>query len=275
MKSFFLAGIFTLCTGALFAQHGYVRINTGYAAPLGAQKFGENHSYGASSTTEVYTGVYGTLGSGFSVQAAYGRRKNIFGWDLEVAYQAGEKNEVHESGPGYPEGTARLFANGVSVTPAFTITVDEGKVQPYMRVGPTLGFYKVHYEENYLLGTSRVESNYAEEYYGNAALGVKGSLGLVFNTGKMIQFFTEIQFASMSYAPSKGKIVSYDIDGENMMDFLTDEEKSFRFEEGITLYGGEPENYNRVKNPLPFGSIGIQAGIRITQLSVSVTRSKK
>lgn len=142
-----------------------------------------------------------------------------------------------------------------------------------MRVGPTFGFYKVHYEENYVLGNN-TQSNYKEEYYGNAALGVKGSLGLVFNTGKMVQFFTEIQFASMSYAPSKGKIVSYDIDGQSMMDYFPNEEKSFRFEEGITLVDGEPENYNRMKDPLPFGSIGIQAGIRITQLSVSIQRSK-
>lgn len=91
MKSFFLVSLFSMCSGVLFAQHGYFRMNMGYAAPLGSQKFGVNHSPGANNSIEVYTGVYGTLGSGFSIQAAYGRRKEIFGWDLEVAYQDGEK----------------------------------------------------------------------------------------------------------------------------------------------------------------------------------------
>jgi hypothetical protein len=244
-----------------FAQGSYVRFNVGYGMPLGSQQVGSDQTYNSNTEEETEKGIYGSYGSGLYIQAAYGvSLKGIVGLDFEVGYLAGKKYESKLTTIGFDvNGTMVTKANGFSFAPSITFTAQDGNIIPYSRVGPVIGLYKIISETD--LDIFGSDLAYEEEYTGGLAFGFKGSVGVIFNPASKWQFFSEINFITMSYSPKKGEVKKFTIDGESMLDDFSSEERNFKFKDSITT-DGEQESNDRVKESLPFGSISIQAGIR-------------
>lgn len=264
MKKITLLVLCTLAIGSVsFAQGSYVRFNVGYGIPLGSQYVGEERTVGYSPSYHYDSKqVYGSFGSGVTINAAYGLAlKGILGLDFEVGYLIGKENGSewnYIDYPTYREEETRSV-NGFSFTPSITFTAQEGKILPYTRFGPVLGTYKM----KYAYSEKDIDYDYAyeEEYTGGITLGFKGSVGAIFNPTGKFQYFSEITFVSMNLAPKEGEITKDMQNGVSDLDDYSAEEKNFDFVDDYSY----PSNgsYDRAKEKYAMGSISLQIGVRM------------
>jgi hypothetical protein len=281
--SLFISSAFIVSMGAL-AQGSYVRFNVGYGLPMSPQSLGSSYSstynFSSQNYSESITGNYGSYGSGLTLNVGYGiALQGILGLDLEVSYLAGNENKGYSSkstytGTGYTETETYeniRKATGFSVAPAISLTAQDGKIVPYSRIGPVFGMYKmmstwnIDYYEND--GGDIYTENYIleEEYTGGISVGFKGSLGVIFNPTSNIQFFSEVNFVSMSFAPKQGKITKFTEDGVDQTDEIPPEYKEFEFKDKVTDLDFESDFLpigDRIIEKHPLGSLALQVGIR-------------
>lgn len=245
------------------AQSSYLRFSTGYGLPYGQQKVGEDYTYESFSNKEIRKSVFGSLGEGLYISAGYGQQiKGPYGWDIEASYMASFESELQIDDQGYQTGTLDYDATGFVITPSITLSATSlKKVSPYARLGPTVGFYTIEYTESFLLMESNHYS-YAEKYSGGVSIGLRGTVGFIVNNTKRMQFFTEMNFATQNYSPTKGEITRYSDDWGNQLPTLSSEEKNFKFERTVTQRDSDPANYTRTKVLFPLSSLALMVGVR-------------
>jgi hypothetical protein len=284
-KLIFIVGIVLANAMTVYSQSSYVRLNVGYGMPVGSQQLGTNFYYNGTDqgSTVSLEGEYGSYGSGVYLNAAYGLNLNgILGLDFEVGYQMGKEYkygyyDTYE-GSDYSEYYSLIFArkvSGLTFAPSITFTSNEGTVAPYTRIGPVFGMFKANhtiemndaeFEDGINIYSSKMVIDV--EYTGGISIGVKGTLGVLFNPSGKIQFFTEASFVNMHYSPQEGKIIRAIQDGEDISDDIPSEFKQFKFKDKMSdedfSEGYEAGVGNQLKLRMPLNALTLQAGIRIS-----------
>lgn len=265
MKKLLCIMVLVLSTCSAFAQL-YLRGNVGYNLPANSQVIGTNSSQVYNSDLGQYEttqeAVYGSFGSGLSFNLGLGATINgTIGYDVELGYLLGKEyttNQKYTDDFYKTKQTSRSF----QIAPSITFTAGTGNIQPYTRIGPVIGFTKLKFEETEH-SSSYPYSDYDEstetEFSGGMSLGFKGVLGVAFHASEKIQFFGEVNFLSMSYAPKDGQITAYTVDGEDALDSLPKEEKSFELKDEIT---NDDAPYTRLRDKYSMGSCGVQIGVK-------------
>jgi hypothetical protein len=273
------------CTAIAYGQGSYVRLNVGYGMPMGSQFMGTNASYSYNGNTgdDTYTekGVYGSYGSGISINAGYGMTlKGIIGFDVEVGYLMGKEYDGISYKDTYTETNYRETetfkqtrkTSGFSIAPAITLTAQDGKFLPYTRFGPVIGMYKMtskwsadYYENDFGDVYSENYLKFEEEYTGGISVGFKGSVGVIFNPASKFQIFSEVNFVSMSFTPKKGEITKVISQGQDVTSDIPAEYKKFDFKDKLN---SEPESEgpiqigDRISEKHAMGSLSLQVGVR-------------
>jgi hypothetical protein len=94
------------------------------------------------------------------------------------------------------------------------------------------------------------------------SIGWRGTVGFTVKSAKRTQFFSELNFTTQNYSPTKGEITKFSNDWGNQLPNLSHEQKNFEFEKTVTQDDSDPTNYNRTKELFPFSSFTLMVGLR-------------
>ncbi|MCK5824193.1 MAG: hypothetical protein KAG96_02170 [Ichthyobacteriaceae bacterium] len=255
--------------GNVNAQKVYVKLNAGYNFAMGSQNFGAN----SIDTEKEYQheAVYGSFGKGLNMDASIGYvfKENI-GVELGVSYLIGGGiNKIHEEKKILI--TNKFKSNMLRINPSMIIEASRRGINPYVKIGFILGMGSITED----VSKSKKENNEYDLYYttiyeysGGFSYGANAVLGVYYPISRNMSLFGELTFVSMSYAPSKGKLITYLKNGEDKLEKLSINQKEDNF---VTEYSVDKEDisYDDTKprtkliEQKPFGSFGFNFGINM------------
>jgi hypothetical protein len=267
MKKIF---VFTCLLALVYPALGqmYIRANVGYNLPLSSELLGEEEHYENSpntGTTATVKGVYGSYGSGFATSIAFGGafKGSMLGYDIAFGYAIGKKYSANSTtvSPGYSSSEEiTRYTRSFQFNPSISFIMDTGKkIQPFTRFGPVIAMSKLIEEET---TTNTYEGNdyYMEaEYSGGLSIGLRAAVGVNYSLNDRLRLFTEINFLSMSYAPTQRSVETYTINGENRIDDIDPEYREVDLEKEYTI---ETEEFTPpLREPLSLSAWGLQVGV--------------
>lgn len=253
--------------GNMHAQGVYMNLNAGYGMKSSAMNMDYfnfyNYTSSTNSSTTEYIGV--SLGKGLNVGGAFGYMFNDnVGAELGLNYLLGGKSKATDE---YKDGKTEyaLSSNMLRINPSFMVATTTGKVNPYAKFGVVIGLGSVKYrvEDN---DDGRL-TNITSKYSGGIATGLSGAFGANFWMSDMLSIFAELSMINMSYAPSKGELTEIEVDGKDILSTLNTKQKEIEFvKERTQTSTPTPDSQPRVelKQKMPFGSFGLNFGVRIT-----------
>lgn len=259
-----LIAVITMSGAAFTQDKAYVSLGAGVG-------IGTARTYDLCMTNDKVYPIGLGKGLGFNLRAGYFLGKNI-ALELGVGYRMGfsTKVEIELDGPegiksSYGTEVLKFKGNMLSLVPAILISpsLDLGKVRPYARLGVIIGILpsiitKVDVTAPYGNSTMSLK------YYGGVAFGGSFALGGDFNLSDLLAIYAEIYYDALSYAPTKGKITKYEVDGKDELPDLTTFDKEVEFVKdltGFTPKDSEPDQ--QFKNSYPFNSLGLNIGVKI------------
>lgn len=273
-----------LISASLGAQGLYVKLNVGYGVPAATQNNEEFSNYtstyaGGDYSDETVERVNFSLGKGINIGGNIGWMFNSnFGIDLGVSYLMGGKteatgSELYDSWYYYTSETKSTVSSSMfRFSPSFILVADMLKINPYARFGVVIGKGKIVYEmtelyyEDYFDDITEDTWKSKLELSDGMSIGLTAGIGALYNVAGNISVFGELSMISMTYAPEKGKLVEYTRNGEDYLMELQRYEKEIIFLDKIDGLDYEPqgdEPQKQLKTNMPFGSFGLNFGIRI------------
>lgn len=249
----------------------YIRASVGYNLPLGSQLMGTEEIY-KENQNEAYSatfrGVYGSYGSGFSANIAFGGtfKDGMLGYDAAFGYLTGKEYSV-KSLSDYSQYTysseIKSKATSLQFAPALTFAVGAGKFQPFSRFGPVIALTKMEESRTDISTYEALSSTvWKYEFTDGISIGLRGTVGVNYNLSDNLKLFTEINFLSMSYAPKTLTLKDYVVNGESQIENIPKEDRVFELDKEASL-GGE-EGRPPLRTPLTMGSWGFQVGIQFS-----------
>lgn len=264
-----LISIFVFCISLFlnraFSQGIFFSLNGGFANAIGTQTFGDFYNFTESSAFFTDEQVYVSLGKGFNLGGTVGYMFNDnLGLELGVNYLFGSESKAKDI---YLDGTTDylMSSNMIRLNPSLILAAGMEKVDPYAKFGMIVGSGNIDYSIK-----ESIEGDVAEQTLtmdGGLAYGLNSSFGLLFKKSEPISFFTELSMINMSYAPVRGEITEATYNGRDVLPSLTTNEKKFEYLDKIIYTGSLPrdsEPTQSLKVNYPFGSWGINAGIRLS-----------
>jgi len=252
-----------LITNGLFARDVYLSINTGYGFSVGTQNIGTILYANDGSNTTIYSQKDFSFGKGFNFGGTVGYmlNKNI-GTEMGISYLNSVKTRFNSS---YETGTQVIdFSSGMfRISPSIVIVSGMNGINPYARFGAIIGSGFI--TENDKFTANENSSTSTLKLNGGIAVGLTASLGVKYKFKGKISVFGELDMVNMSYAPTKGEITAFSIDGTDRLATLKPRERFTDFLESFTVNSGQPASDNEPGKSLlqkyPFGSFGINIGL--------------
>lgn len=263
-----------MMAGTLNAQKAYIRLGVGGGIGLkqyeGSMLADETHT----STSDNLVIKSMGLGDGFNANLAFGfMLSNYVGIELGVNEFIGLGNKIHSSSTnsGYDYSSdSKLSGMMLQIVPAIVITPGLEKVNPYARLGMSVGILSsVVIKDNStstsggtLKATSSSEDNV--KLYGGIALGFTAAGGIDFNLSEKLAFFGEFVFNGITYAPAKGKFTKYTVDGVDKLATMTTRDKEWTFEKKYDAAEVIPEGSpaKQPKMSVNFSNVELNIGIK-------------
>lgn len=229
-----------------------------------------------------------SLGQGFSLNAGYCYMfNNSIGFDAGLTLLAGAK-QTADINLGLGELNQNYQGQLIELTPSLLLAQNFSKVQVYTRLGLILASGRINY--NYVSnlpsnisisngvpsGTNTNHTDAQWRYSGGLATGMNIAAGASRNVTKSLDIFVELNVSALTYAPTKGKVLSDQYNGKNAMDTMTTSQKQINFKTTIdasnfgssTAVGSQNTSLNPnspgedLRRKYPFGSAGIMIGVR-------------
>jgi hypothetical protein len=173
------------------------------------------------------------------------------------------------------EFTTRTFeAKFWRINPKLSLKLPFKKCIVYSKIGLAIGSGEISYKQsfknngNWNLGFNEAMLKY--EYAGPISFGFTGSIGINKSVSPRIAIFSEIQFSSQNFSPSKGKMTEYKIDGYD--ELTTNEFETYHSEiefgdqsESYTLNPTDKNQAQKLyKHTYSLNGIGISIGVFVT-----------
>ena len=265
LKTFLIVFVITLFANGLFAQGAYISFTTGYGFSTSTANSEEFYNFSSGTNSFTVEQVNVSLGKGLSFGGTFGYMftKNI-GTEIRVSWLLGSKTKAEGTWTG---GSAEktISSNMLRVIPAIVIASGLEGFNPYARFGLVVGMGSVLFEyEETDNGDVYVEK---EKRNGGIALGLNAAIGAIFSLNDNLSLFGEIDMYNLSYAPTKGEVTEATFNGVNDLPYWTTREIKTEFVDSYTYneYSPPPDSQPRqeLKTKLPFGSVGINVGLRI------------
>ena len=252
-----------LITNGLFARGEYISINTGYGFSMSSQSMSTIMYNNDGSNTSTYNQKDFSCGKGFNFGGAFGYmlNKNV-GAEIGFTYLSSVKTRFSNS---YEFGTQVIdFSSGMfRINPSIVLVSGMSGINPYAKFGVIVGSGSIYEMDKFTttanFWTSTLKLN------GGYAFGLTSSLGVKYKLKGKLELFGELNMVNLSYAPKKGEITDYSLNGNDILATLKTSERLTDFLKTYTVSTGQPASDNEPgKNPLqkyPFGSIGLNIGL--------------
>jgi hypothetical protein len=266
-QMFLMLIVISLFANNLFAQGAYVNINAGYGLNMSSQNLYYfdfyNTTSGSNSSTSEQVNV--SLGKGLNLGGAFGYmfNKNI-GAELGISYLLGGKSKAKDT---YTGGTTdyTLSSKMFRIIPSLVIASGFEKINPYAKFGLVIGSGSIMYEykdnDDGDIFVMKMKLN------GGMALGLSSGVGAMFNLSDKMSFYGELNMVNLSYAPTKGEVTEATYNGADELPDMTTSEKEIEFVDSYTYSSSNPpadsQPSKELKQKLPFGSFGVNIGLRI------------
>ena len=274
-KMLFLIFVINLLSAPLlFAQGAYLNINSGYATSMSSQ----NLSGFENSTFEFYSNSYSmkseqinfSFGKGLNFGADFGYmfNKNL-GAEIGVSYLIGG-NTI--STLTQPNNSTEITVSSkmLRINPSLVITSGFEKINPYAKFGLILGSgYVILSSNQEISGFSGQQSNSESiKLSGAIAIGLTSGIGALYKINDKLSFFGELNMINLSYGPTKGIKTDFRIDGVDMLPSLPTRQKETEYLDSFTVTSSnsnpqDSEPSKKLKQKLPFGSFGLNLGLRV------------
>jgi len=263
-----------MMAGTLNAQKAYIRLGVGGGVGLkqyeGVTWADETHT----STSDNLVIKSMGLGSGFNANLAFGfMLSNYVGIELGVNQFIGLGNKIHSSstnGGNDNSSDGQLSGMMLQIVPAIVITPGLEKVNPYARLGMSVGILPsvVMKDNSTSTGGGSLKATSSSEttikLSGGIALGFTAAGGIDFNLSERLAFFGEFVFNGITYAPAKGKFTKCTVDGVDKLATLTTRDKEWTFEKKYdadeVIPEGSPDK--KPKMSINFSNVELNIGIK-------------
>jgi hypothetical protein len=231
----------------------------------------------------------GSLGGGFNAEIGYNYSFTpLISAQLDMTFTSGKNISANESY--YSANTSSNTYNAsydsytwsssfYQIAPLLRFDLGgEGKIHPYMAVGPVLGFVKLNEERNSKSESGTIETqtpsvsyNKRElKYTGSAPVGIKSVLGLEYTRGSL-GFYAQATMVNMTFAPDKSEVtkaLSINSNGEvtdnlpqySVRNKITEYKKSYTTDGNAPYDSTKPDQKNTVYYSL--SNIGLNLGVR-------------
>ena len=271
-KMLFLIYVVNLLSAPLlFAQGAYLNINSGYATSMSTQ----NLSGFENSTFEFYLNSYSlkheqiffSFGKGLNFGADFGYmfNKNL-GAEIGVSYLIGG-NTI--STLTQPNNSTEITVSSkmLRINPSLVITSSFEKINPYAKFGLILGSGYVILSSNQEISGQQSNSE-SIKLSGGIAIGLTSGIGALYKINDKLSFFGELNMINLSYGPTKGIKTDFRIDGVDMLPSLPTRQKETEYLDSFTVTSSnsnpqDSEPSKALKQKLPFGSFGLNLGLRV------------
>jgi opacity protein-like surface antigen len=270
MKKILLSFVLIIGLNAFASAQGlYANLNFGYGFALSSQNIPDFYNYTRKASTVGYSRTYEqvnvSLGKGLNLGGTIGYmfNKNV-GIDLGLSYLLGGQTKATDL---YEDGSSSEYlisAKMFRINPSIVVASGLDKINPYAKMGLVIGSGSV---TNEVSDFGTYTSKYIMKSDGGIALGLSSAIGVMIGINDNLSFFTEMNMVNLSYAPTKGEIIEYTVDGVNLLSTLTVSEKEVEFVDSYTEIDGSATSESlpskALKQKLPFGSFGLNFGIRV------------
>jgi hypothetical protein len=214
-------------------------------------------------SSDLYTGVYGSYGSGIRLEGGYIRPVNthlaveldasyLFGKSINASY-ASQNNAQHQS------SSSHFY----EISPLLRVNFGGKKVKPYAALGPVFGFGNLTSDNTSNNGGAANGSEIQRKYSGSSAIGTKSAVGAELTQGRFI-FYAQITMIAMSYAPGKSEYTKYTLNGVDQLGMMTISQKQSVYKSNFTSTTNSPDPNQPsedLKFYLPFNSISLNVGV--------------
>jgi len=154
----------------------------------------------------------------------------------------------------------------IKLVPSIIITTGNKIINPYIKFGMIIGKGSVILTSDYNdTGNENIKSEKLID--GGLALGINAAVGLQININHNVSIFWGLNMINLFYTPIKSEVTKYEHNGIDELSIL---ETSMREIEYVDSYNydyrnsaPETEPNKQLKWKLPFGSLGINLGVRI------------
>ena len=252
-----------LITNCLFASDVYLSLNTGYGFNISSQKIGTIMYTNDGSNTSIFNQKDFSFGKGFNFGGAVGYmyNKNI-GAEMGFSYLNSVKTRFNSF---YEIGTQIIdFSSGMfRINPSVIIVSGMSGINPYAKFGVIIGSGFIEENDQFTINTN--SSTLTQKLNGGFAIGLTASLGVKYKLSGKISVFGELNMVNLSYAPTKGEVITYSIDGTDRLTTLTTSERLTDYLKSYIVSSSQPAaDTEPGKSPLqnyPFGSFGLNIGL--------------
>lgn len=264
-QMFIIVIAFSLFANYIFAQGSYLNLNVGYGLKMSTQN--QNYfifnNYTSGNNSFTYEQVNISLGKGvnFGGSLGYMFNENI-GTEIGISYLLGNKSKAKNIQNGKTTEYT-LSSKMFRIIPSLVITSCFEKINPYAKFGLVIGGGSIIYEYN----EDKDKKTLKMKLSGGIAFGLSSGVGVMFNMKNKMSFFSELNMINLSYAPAKGKTTEAFHNGVNVLPYMTVSEKEIEFVDSYTYNLSNPqttlEPRKQLKQKFPFGSFGVNLGLRI------------
>ena len=208
------------------------------------------------------------LGKGFAPVLRAGIFMNDFmAIELGVAYRMGinTKVDIPSTTSSSTTGWDKFSGGMLQLIPAILIQpdFDMGGVSPYARVGVIVGIIP-NIKCKFDVTTLNTEEVGMIKYTGGVSIGGTAALGCDFDLSDMLALYVEVYYDAMAYAPTKGKMTKYSVNGEDKLETLTTYQKETKFVKDVTDFKKDDNSPDQqLKNSYPFNNVGLNFGVKI------------
>jgi hypothetical protein len=193
------------------------------------------------------------------IAGGYMFNKN-FGVELGVEFFQGFDTKVVNSSNGN-ETKELISAPHLGVIPAVIAQIQAGNVVPYIKLGIDVGVVN-----DLEVRTSDATSKTLSRDYGGLSVGVKTAAGVEFPISRLFSIFGELDARQFSYSPMHGKIVTYEVNGQDQLGTLTTSEKQWDYVKTISNSNSTPpdEPMKRLRETHSIDNVGVEFGVRFS-----------
>lgn len=272
-----------LCSN-IFSQSFYVRLQSGYGISIAAQNLTDYTYVSSQSNGKITRDIKSySLGKGLYLGGSFGYviSRNI-DLNLDLQYLSGSSSSYSTGNYHYSNtSTENIYrydfsGNAFLIIPSILLKTDLDFVKPYLKVGPILGFAGITNRESFsfsdqsglepdLRNRNKSIIEYELLFNGGMALGFNAVFGVSREIIKNTEIFLEINSKTMSYAPTKGEVKKYTIDGKDNLSELSTSNRQIVFSETVVDELNVPADPNKpsteLRNSYPFSSLIFSLGL--------------
>jgi hypothetical protein len=275
-KSFFSLLLLFAVIGSGFPQGIYLRAGGGYGFPIATSSIGEKYFQTYDNTVSTYSAknVKGSYGAGFNFNFALGYKFNEnFIFEISSQYLFSNKYETYNKysytnpvNPYVDNIVTKTSARALFVNPSFVFSAGFGNAAPYGRFGVIFGSPQINGQKSSYYNGDGVDSSETKWRYSKGiSFGFQGAIGMNWRLSEKMDFYTEINYVSMTYYPGQ-----YDLTMSNSNGY--DNLPNMYLSQKQTIFKKEFDPYNSNSDPTkpkvdlpqatPFSSLSLQVGIR-------------